>query len=141
MLHESDHPDPNLPPELARRLEAMHSRPIPVPPEIDRAVLNDARRRMNRMRVFRLAARLGGAAAALAAMLLLAIRLFTPDAPAPMVASQAGPTMLDAYRLARLVDAGHPVDLRHDYNRDGRVDHADVDVLARAVVRLDGETR
>jgi hypothetical protein len=49
--------------------------------------------------------------------------------------------MLDAYRLARLVDSGQPVDLQHDYNRDGRVDQADVDMLARAVVRLDGGVR
>jgi hypothetical protein len=138
-----DHPDdPQLPPALAERLERMRGRSIAIPPELDRAILGQARRHASRRRLFRLAARWGGAAAAAAAIVLLAIQIIAPPAPTPSIALQpAGPTMLDAYRLARLVDSGQPVDLQHDYNRDGRVDQADVDMLARAVVRLDGGVR
>jgi hypothetical protein len=46
-------------------------------------------------------------------------------------------TILDAFRLARQVEAHGPVDKRWDLNGDGRVDQADVDLVACAAVRLD----
>ena len=44
--------------------------------------------------------------------------------------------ILDAYELARALRTGRP-GLKHwDFNRDGRVDHADVDVIARRAVSV-----
>ena len=44
--------------------------------------------------------------------------------------------ILDAYELARSLRTGRP-GLKHwDFNSDGRVDHADVDVIARRAVAI-----
>ena len=45
--------------------------------------------------------------------------------------------ILDAFRLARSIEARGPVDRKWDLNGDGRVDQADVDLVACAAVRLD----
>ena len=45
--------------------------------------------------------------------------------------------ILDAYRLARHVEAAGSLDMRWDQNHDGAVNAADVDLVASAAVRLD----
>ena len=44
--------------------------------------------------------------------------------------------ILDAFALARIVDAGLPTATEWDFNRDEVIDHADVDWVARQVVTL-----
>ena len=47
--------------------------------------------------------------------------------------------ILDAFKLARNVEAGAEADLRWDINGDGMVDRRDVDSVAYAAVRLNRE--
>ena len=49
--------------------------------------------------------------------------------------------ILDAFRLARDIEARGPADLRWDLNGDGRVDKDDVDLVALAAVRLGSDFR
>ncbi|MEM7228805.1 MAG: hypothetical protein AAF432_08315 [Planctomycetota bacterium] len=48
------------------------------------------------------------------------------------------PTIHDAFALARRLATDAETTERWDHNDDGRVDHADVDALAMAAVRLEG---
>ena len=43
--------------------------------------------------------------------------------------------ILDAFRLARALDAGHPL-AGPDLNHDGRTDHADAHAIAQQAVHL-----
>jgi len=44
--------------------------------------------------------------------------------------------ILDAFTLARHIEAGRPADRMWDFNGDGLVDRRDVDTVALAAVRL-----
>jgi hypothetical protein len=142
MADVPEHPDDRLPAELQQRLGELYRTGVRVPPELDAAILLAGRRRLANVRRFRMLLRWGGAAAAAAAA--VAVAIWQPwrqpqFAPAPMVASQmAAPrwTMLDAYRLARDLDAGEKPDAKWDVNHDGVVDRNDVDEIAHEAVRL-----
>jgi hypothetical protein len=59
------------------------------------------------------------------------------SAPVGEAKSPVGkPTILDAFALARGLDAGQQMDARWDVNGDGVVDKRDVDALAMAAVKL-----
>jgi hypothetical protein len=138
---ERDDRDLDLPARLAEDLARLQRTPA-VPPEVDAAILASGRLRMRRQRRFRRIARWVGPAVAAAAV--LAVVLYpSPVAHQPEVMrafrAAARPTILDAFSLARQLKE-HPVrDRRFDINDDGVVDRRDVDALARAAVRLEGE--
>jgi len=135
---------------LGKDLKALFSPEGGVPGEVDRAVLDAARRRLVRpARRRRLRLVWGGAAAAVAAAVLLAVVLNvtwdhrgqSPSGPAALLPADVDRNgrvdILDAYKLARRAGAGE-FEAAWDLNADGRVDRADVDLVALAAVRLDG---
>lgn len=127
--------DPEVPKELIDALCAMRS--PEVPPAVDEAILASARRRMRALgrRPVLLRWWAGGAVAAAAVIALLALRPWTPRPHA----EAARVTILDAFALARRIEAGAPR-LDDDVNRDGRVDRGDVDSLASIAVALPPRT-
>jgi len=123
-----------------------------VPPQVDHAIRHRAHRRLARRRPRLLAVRLAVGAAAAAAVLLVVV-LATPhfsgarraatdaSAQAPAIREDLDGNgrvdILDAFRLARRIEE-EGVAPEWDFNADGTVDAADVDVIAMAAVRLNG---
>jgi hypothetical protein len=129
----------------------------PVPPEIDRVILAAFRRAAvpRRTAVFfpvrrRWMAPAIGTAAAAALVLVLSgpvLRRNVPpeaETPAPQIFAPAEGDIngdgtvdiLDAFRLARILEGPEGISSRADLNRDGRVDRIDVDAVARRAVAL-----
>ncbi|MEN6578378.1 MAG: dockerin type I domain-containing protein [Phycisphaerales bacterium] len=121
-----------------------------VPPQVDGAILEQARRRLTKRRPmilrFRWAA---GIAAAAAVIALVAVLHMQPATRRPQsVARVTGPEsridldgngrvdILDAFRLAKGIESRGPADSNWDINGDGRINRADVDTVAFAAVRL-----
>lgn len=139
-----DNFDPQLPPELQRRLGELYRADVNVPEGVDDAILSAGRRRLHNVHRFRMLLRWGGAAAAAAAV--LAVVLWHPftqhasqrHAAGPIAAQsrQSNYTILDAYRVAANLQSGQKPDSRWDLNRDGVVDQKDVDQIAREAVSL-----
>jgi hypothetical protein len=123
----------DLPPPLRQRLEESDRAHLFVPPEVDEAVLDAARRRFaeirrRRRRPRRWARWLGPAAAAAAVGLMVwAVNpSATRQAPPPATAQRSQPvTILDAFALARRRGAG-----------DATVSQSQIDRLAFQAVRL-----
>ena len=136
---------------------------VPVPPEVDAAVLAVARTHLRATRRPAVLARIGrwAAGVAAAAAVTIAVLLAWPDgAPQTderaMVAESADdvtPTdvvmpgdidgnhtinIIDAYRLAKLIERGIATNAMHDINADGVVDQRDVDAIAQHAVTLPG---
>lgn len=140
-----DSSDAGLPETLRRELLRAYGDPPRVPPSLDDAILGAARREFGRRRRLRLVARWISVGAAAAAA--IALMLWLPGTPshrkagsgtmvqAPVPTGQV--TILDAFSLARAIEAGTAVRPEWDANRDGVVDRRDVDTLAAAAVRLD----
>ena len=131
-------------------LRAAFGRGPHVPPELDRAVLSMAQGRLGRrarrvLLVRRTAGVLAAAAAVLVVVALLPAREETPPtgpSPAPLarhdVDASGRVDILDAFALARRIEAAGDPDAEWDMNVDGAVDGADVDLIAMAAVRLEG---
>ncbi|HZW09235.1 MAG TPA: hypothetical protein VFF69_04965 [Phycisphaerales bacterium] len=147
------HEDPNIPDRLARDLHRLDS-PGDARWPADDPVLGAARRQLrgrSARRPLRLAAWSAGLAAAaglaISAMVWLnpparhvsARGLVERDAPAVASGPASPVTMLDAYRLALLLDHDEPAAGAWDANADGAIDRRDVDTLAVRAVSL-GET-
>jgi hypothetical protein len=133
-----------------------------VPPEVDRAILEQARRRLARPRPMIIRLRWAAGIAAAAAVLVIGVVLYNAGGPAShqgiepgvaqRIASERNPLapaegradidnngrvdILDAFRLARHIEAGDRTERNWDLNGDGRLDRDDVDVVAFAAVRL-----
>ena len=141
--HQPDHEHPRLGTALRRITDAR----IEVPPAIDASVLADARRSVRSSAV---AGRRGRRRVVGWSLLAASVGLVTwigvqvmapPGAPhteATMARGEQPVTILDAFRLARQLDAGERPSAP-DVNGDGRVDHADVEALAVQSVRLSTE--
>ena len=121
---------------------------VVVPPEVDARILAAARARLAQPR--RRIAAFGWGAAAAAAILVISVLLVTPANRAPLLApsvklaSRAEDVnrdgrvdILDAFALARQIEAAKPIGVQSDMNADGVVDRKDVDILAQAAVSLD----
>jgi hypothetical protein len=147
--------DPSLPPLLRDRLNALHPAGPVVPPAVDATILAAARRGFWRRRRFGLAVRwVGATAAAAAAVVVVAVTLHRGGAgdatrvavsQAPAIAGDVDGNgrvdMLDAFVLARKVDAKATAAKGEDVNGDGVVDRRDVDAVAAMAVRLPGGGR
>jgi hypothetical protein len=150
--HFDEKLDSKISPEFTEDLNALFEPKLSVPPEVDMAVLDKAHqyfdRRRWRHRVFR-HIRLWKVAAA-AAVIILAFSLNLTQKSGP-VTSDSVPVkaravdidengkvdILDAFKLARHVESAGVADKKWDINGDGLVDRADVDLVAKAAVRLD----
>lgn len=143
--------EPTLPQALTDDLAALYWPDLPVPPELDEAVLTAARARFARYRRRRLILRWAPLAAAAAALILLAIpvlRFTRPQgreaAPAVLATTpedidrNGRVDILDAFALARRLEAGAVAEPECDVNYDGDVDAADVDAIAMLAVRING---
>lgn len=121
---------------------------VEVPPEVDARILTAARARLARPR--RRFARFGWGAAAAAAVLVISALLVSPANRAPFLAPSVklasrsedvnrdgNVDILDAFALARQIEAAKPIGVQSDMNADGIVDRKDVDILAQAAVSLD----
>jgi len=131
-------------------LAALFDQSVPVPAEVDHAILAQARRQLrprpSPWRVLRWPAA-AAAAALLLAVLLPTLQRASRRAPAPAAAERSLPLrgdidgdgrvdILDAFALARRLKAREALDAACDINGDGAVNRADVDTVATAAVRL-----
>ena len=124
-----------------------------VPPEVDRAILEQARHRLARPRRIILPLRWAGGIAAAAAVVAIGVFLYrgarSDNHQLSIIHHQSAAAerrldldgngrvdILDAFQLARHVESREPVDAGWDLTGDGRVDREDVDVVAFAAVRL-----
>ena len=143
-------------PEFSADLSALFEPKHPVPPVVDRAVSDRIHRHFNggkpleiKHRRFRWAALWKVAAAAAVVILAFSLDLTKKPEPAanrrPVLAG-IQPTdidlngrvdILDAFTLARQIEAAGRIEPEWDMNGDGLVDRSDVDTVALAAVRLD----
>jgi hypothetical protein len=161
MVHENDQFDEKMDLKVAESfstdLKAVFKPSVPVPPEVDRAVIDRVQRHFVR-RWPKQAVRWAGTAAAVAAAVIIVFVLQSPRKPAlktmgfekaarRMAADRlVGPSpdidgsgrvdILDAFRLARHIKSTERLEGRWDFNGDGLVNREDVDVVAFAAVRL-----
>lgn len=147
MADEHDRQGDDLP-ELGRALRRLYQPSADVPADTDAAIRAALRLGFAESRRKRLVWAPFAAVAAAAAVVLLAIWLATlapPSAPPqPAVArteaadlDQNGTVdILDAFHLARRLEAGEAIDAALDFNRDGAIDSRDVDRIALRAVSL-----
>jgi hypothetical protein len=165
--HFDEDLDLKVSPKLSEDLNTLFKPQFSVPPELDRAVMDQANRRLVqrhwRHRVFRHISLWRVAAAA--AVIIFAFSLNLTQEPGPttsqsnLVEAQAididrngRVDILDAFKLARHIESAESTDkslspvsstgqaLRKqgwDINGDGLVDRNDVDLVALSAVRLD----
>jgi len=135
--------DPQLSEGLRRALIDLHTPTSKIPAHIDHAILTRARTEYRGRRRMWVGTRWAAIGLAVAAMVVIAIRLATPvlDGSKPQVA-QFGDinrdnqiNILDAYMVARHIARHEPLDNAWDVNGDGVVDQKDVDLLASMAVQ------
>ena len=153
--HSDEELDLGVSAKLSAELKSFFDPPMPVPSEVDRAVLDRAHKHFVRpaaaeggRRMFRWAGLWRVAAAA--AVVILAFSLDLTKQPEPAKdqpeLTRAQPTdidkngrvdILDAFKLARQIESAGSTERSWDINGDGLVDLNDVDMVAFAAVRLD----
>ena len=136
------------PPRFVAALRARFAREVHIPAEVDARILAHATSRLSggkrRVFVIRWAAVSAAAAAA-----LLAVLLSLPAKDAPHMASSVRAVsakedidgdgkvdIVDAFVLAKHMEASRGLEPQYDFNADGTVDRKDVDVVAMAAVSL-----
>jgi hypothetical protein len=149
---ENNEIDPALERQLSEAFQWQSTQPeAMIPGHVDRAVLSMAAVKAARIRNAgrpRLA-RVWRWQAAAAALVIVAAGLFltiqqrqsgvkmeSPGATAQIRAKGQG-DIVDAYMMASRLAAGEKLPMEYDYNKDGRVDGADVDRLARRAVSIE----
>ncbi len=128
-------------PKLAEALSHIAKESVFVPPQVDRAILAQARAKISRRRSARRSIRFAWAAAAILAAGSFSgfyIR-FGRDRAATLadVNHDGRIDILDAFALARELKSGAKPSPRLDLNHDGVVDEQDVRLLAAQAVELD----
>ena len=125
--------DPSFPRNLISDLSMLYGRSVEVPKAIDEVMFEQSRRHGARIHRLKVLLRWGGGVAAVAAVLLVAIRL-VPSAPVYNPGNHV--TILDAFSLARQLKNGSKPDKSWDVNKDGVIDQKDVDAIAARAVQL-----
>jgi hypothetical protein len=138
-------------------LRALYGPTGSVPPQVDRAILNQAHRRLGKRRPIILRVRWAAGIAAAAAVVAIGVLVYygpassnQPSTINPHKYTQSAAAerrvdidgngrvdILDAFRLAKSVESRGPTAAEWDINNDGRLDREDVDAVAFAAVRLD----
>jgi hypothetical protein len=159
MTEKMEHFDENLDlrasSKLSADLKAFFEPQRPVPPEVDRAVLDKANRYFVAVRSsqggrrrFRWSVVWKVAAAAAVIIFAFSLDLTKKHGPATDRSVAAGiqavdidqngrVDILDAFTLARNIESAGPAKKDWDINGDGKVNRDDVDMVAFAAVRLD----
>lgn len=135
----------DAPPKLVGALKRIAPQSLFVPPSVDAAVLNAARKhlagtRMKERRRFRPWLLWPAAASACVMLALLAHTLLKPPRPdfAREDLNRDGRVdILDAFYLARELQAGTPPPTALDLNGDGIVDRRDAEIIAALAVKLE----
>ena len=122
---------------LARDLKRLYRPPGPIPEDLDRRIV--ARMAVGPGRRFSLYRAVAAAAAVV--LVAAALWIWRPTADkAQSVAMDIDRNgrvdILDAFRIARQLKTHGSVDPAWDVNADGRVGQEDVDLVARAAVRI-----
>jgi hypothetical protein len=151
MSMDETNTDREAPERLIQDLRRLYGGELPVPSHVDKSILAAAERRFRyRRRLFPVMRWAAGFAAA-ACILLAVVLSISPgqpdsEAPAPsqLVAREdfdgsGRVDILDAFALARRIEASDASGLKWDLNGDGMVDRRDVDMIAMAAVRLEKE--
>ncbi len=136
-------------PTFGKDLKTLYSPKSAAPGKVDQAIVQAARQRLTKPSRHRLRLTRIGAAAAAAAVILFLITLNVtrhggisdqpPLASIPADIDGNGRVdILDAFKLARRIEGAGDPEAAWDLNGDGRIDAADVDLVALAAVRLDG---
>jgi hypothetical protein len=131
---------------LGNLFKPQHS----VPPEVDRAVLDRAGRKLIRPQRRHNIIRRIGIVAATAAVIILAFSLdlsrksgqgvresYFAETKSADIDHSGRVDILDAFKLARQIESATDIDTSFDMNGDGLVDRGDVEFIAKAAVRLD----
>jgi len=131
------------PPELLHAFRQLRPKDVRVPRSLDDAVLKAARRKLRPRRVWWTVpswphwARISGLAAAGLAVALLTFFLLPSHSLREDINGDKVVNILDAFQLARELRSRGTLSSRFDFNGDGIVSQADVDVVAAEAVRLD----
>jgi len=152
--HLDNEPNLGVSPRFASDLGELFASEEAIPDSVDRAIAEAARRHLRRSPRKLWWVRWSVPATAAAAILLgvslwwfkAGAGLHTAHEGAPQATSvslsqadidRSGQVnILDAFTLARHIEAKQPVERTWDLNGDGLIDHRDVDAAAQAAVRL-----
>jgi hypothetical protein len=147
--HDRPPEEPQAPARLVHALKAMRAERVFVPPSLDEAILRRARQQLEPA-----PARIPSPwwrawmpwVAAAASLCLVMVVGWLATSRTPHVASvpedvngDGQVDVLDAFQLARELEAGKPAARSLDLDQDGVVDRADVELIARHAVRLTPE--
>ena len=125
--------DEKVPERLIAALRELDKGRVFVPPEVDAAILAEARANLTRRRKPNVIPWLAAAAA-------IVIAAFVMFRPAPKfredVNSDGHVDIRDALLLARKVSDGQALNVEWDFNQDGRVDESDAALIAARAVKL-----
>jgi hypothetical protein len=130
---------------LADALRAQRRASVFIPPAVDASVLARARPHLARIRPQRSLRRRTqwlALAACVAVFAVIAQMLFHRTEPSSTFAREdlnhdGRVDILDAFQLAREIKRGQPLVKTGDFNGDGKVDSADVEILAKRAVKLE----
>jgi hypothetical protein len=135
---------------LRTDLRGLFEPPGAVPARADKIILDQARRRLAQPRRLIIRLRWAAGIAAAAAVLIIGVSLYQgPNHQSSIVNHQSVAEgradvdgngrvdILDAFKLARDIEARGLGAAQWDLNGDGRVDQDDVNLVASAAVRLD----
>ena len=152
--HFDREPAPGVSPRFAEDLGELFASQEAIPDSVDRAIAEAARRHLRRSPRKLWWIRWSVPATAAAAILVGISLWWFPGGAGPRMAHEMAPQVasetpsqadidrngkvdiLDAFVLARHIEAKRPVEQTWDLNGDGLVDRRDVDAAAQAAVRL-----
>jgi hypothetical protein len=144
---------------LRTDLRGLFGPPGAVPARVDKIILDQAKQRLAQPHRLIIRLRWAAGIAAAAAVVTIGVVLLNPQSRLPRFArnemirnpQSESPVLaegradidangrvdiLDAFQLARSIEAHGPVASQWDLNGDGRIDKDDVDLVASAAVRL-----
>lgn len=133
--------------EFSADLKSIYGTRRGVPGQIDRAILNEGRKRLGKKHTRLRFARWAVSAGAAAAVIVFAfVHDFDKNGAMPALDTAVAfkedidrngrVDILDAFVMARRLKSAGAVDLQWDINGDGVVDDKDVDVVAARAVRI-----
>ena len=127
--------DFNLSDKFKEDLKKLYGASIVIPPEIDKAILLKASRKLGQPRRHFHILRWVGPIAAAAAVIIFALLFVNQSVPAD-IDRNGRVDILDAFKLAKQIQTESQPNKKWDINGDGRVNQEDVDNIAMVAVSL-----